>query len=193
MMAKTMQTFGEGHVLVGYDIGCQFSETMSQSSLSPQFKELSWCICVNTFHGYAHNFACQLKNHPNIIDGMGLEDLEMLERVFSASNALAIVTRYASAFRHRVFIDMFFRQWDEDKYHNLGTMLLNNYKQALDIITLDGTALAEAKVSLGIQDGDIEHWREEENTYFKTLGSEPEWDVFAVAYVEHLQKLCQLE
>jgi hypothetical protein len=192
-MAKAMHTFGDGRSLAAYDIGCQFAETLARSSLGPEFHQLSWRICVNSFHGYAHNYGCQLKNHPNVIDGIGLEDLETLEQVFSASNALASVTRYASAFRRRVFIDMFFKQWDEDKYHNLGTMLLNNYKQAFDIITIEGVALAEAKKSLGLQDGDIECWREEEKTYFKNLGVEPEWDVFAVAYVENLQKLRQLE
>jgi len=143
-------------------------------------------VCLNSFHGYAHNYGCQLKNHPNVIEGMGLEDLETLERVFSTSNMLASMTQYMSAFRRRVFIDMFFRQWDEDKYLNLGTMLLNNYKQALDIINIEGAALAEAKVSLGIREGDIEHWQKEEQLY---IGVEPEWDIFVVAYVEQLQKL----
>ena len=105
MMAKVMQTFGDSHALVGYDVRCQFADTVAQSSLSAEFKQLSWRICVNAFHGYAHNFACQLKNHPNVIEGMGLEDLETLEHVFSASNALATVTQYASAFCCRVFIN----------------------------------------------------------------------------------------
>ena len=54
---------------------------------------------------------------------MGLEDLETLERVFSSSNALAGVTRYASAYWRRMYIELHFKQWDEDKYSNLATML----------------------------------------------------------------------
>jgi hypothetical protein len=45
---------------------------------------------------------------------MGLEDLETLERVFSSSNQLAAVTRYMSKYCRRVFIDLFFKQWDAD-------------------------------------------------------------------------------
>ena len=58
---------------------------------------------------------------------MGIEDLETLERIFSFSNQLAAVMRYASAYHRQVFIDLFFKQWDEEKYQNLGLMLYNNY------------------------------------------------------------------
>lgn len=124
---------------------------------------------------------------------MGLEDLETLERVFSSSNALAVVTRYASPFRRRLCIEMHFKQWDEDKYCNLATMLRNNYYQALDIIKNDGRAVEEAKRSLCVTDDDLETWKVEQEEYFQTLGDEPENKVRAIAYVELLQKLRQLE
>lgn len=124
---------------------------------------------------------------------MGLEDLETLERVFSSSNQLAPIVRYATAYRRRVFIHNFFRQWDEEKYYNLGTMLLKNYIQALKIIETESIALTEAMGSLGIQDGDLDHWQEEQVKYFETLGNEPEWDIHAVAYVELLQELQEVE
>jgi len=144
---------------------------------------------VNAFHGYTHNWACQKENHPNVIRGLGLEDLETLERVFSASNAVAAVTRCATAYRRHVFIDMFFRQWDEEKYQNLATMLWNNYRQALDIVEHESVALADALRSLKITEADLERWEAEEVVYFKTLGQESEWDVHAIAYVELLQEL----
>ena len=124
---------------------------------------------------------------------MGLEDLETLERVFSSSNALAAVTRHASAYRRRLYIEMHFKQWDEDKYSNLATMLRNNYHQALDIIKNDGRAVEEAKISLDITDQDLESWKIEQEEYFLTLGDEPESKIRAIAYVELLQKLRQLE
>jgi hypothetical protein len=68
-------------------------------------------------------------------------------------------------------------------------MIYNNYVQALDIIENESVALAAAKTSLQIDDGDLERWREEELKYFETLGQEPEYDVHAVAYVELLQNL----
>lgn len=144
---------------------------------------------MNTFHGYSHNWACQKQNHPNVIKGLGLEDLETLERIFSASNAVASLTRYATAYRRRVFIDMFFRQWDEDKYLNLGTMILGNYRQALTIIANDSLALNDTLTTLGITTMDLAQWQEEEVAFFSTLGKEKTWDVHAMAYVELLQGL----
>ena len=119
---------------------------------------------------------------------MGLEDLETLERIFSASNQLGGVTRYMSRYRRRVFIDLFFQQWDADKYANIGNMLHNNYVQALKIIQDEEPALYHAKQSLNIDEGDLERWHDEEVDYFKTLGKEPEYDIYRVTYVELLQK-----
>jgi hypothetical protein len=70
-------------------------------------------------------------------------------------NQLAPIIQYATAFCQQVFIDMFFKQWDEEKYQNLGTMLLKNYLQALGIIENESMLLLEAMKSLNIQDGDI--------------------------------------
>ncbi|EGO04369.1 hypothetical protein SERLA73DRAFT_44780 [Serpula lacrymans var. lacrymans S7.3] len=33
----------------------------------------------NAFHGYAHNWRCQLLNHPFYLTGFGLEDMETCE------------------------------------------------------------------------------------------------------------------
>ncbi|KIY44302.1 hypothetical protein FISHEDRAFT_51728 [Fistulina hepatica ATCC 64428] len=99
MTLKILELLGEKNVLA-YDIGCAFEGTLSHSSLANKAKDQSLHCCVNAFHGMAHNATCQSRYHPNVIDGMGLEDLEMLERIFSTSNQVAAVTHYASAF-HR--------------------------------------------------------------------------------------------
>ena len=190
--SRALQILGP-RLLQGYDIGCVFQKTVAASRLGPLFAETQSRCCVNAFHGYSHNFACQTRNHPNMIEGAGLEDLETMERVFSSSNAVAVVTRYASAYHRRVFIDMFFQQWDDDKYQNLGLMLFNNYKQALSIIDDDGSAVEEAVQSLGIQTSDLETWHQEQTEFFETIGEESSWDVHAVAYVELLQELNSAE
>jgi len=192
MVAKALEVFGE-RTLMAYDVGCNLDKTIDASSLGELFKKLHCRCCVNAFHGFAHNYACQCQNHPHGIVGMGIEDLETLERIFSFSNQLAIVTRYASAYRRQVFIDLFFKQWDEEKYQNLGLMLYNNYRQALDIISEQSQALAEAMASLGVNEKVLKQWHDEEVEYFRTLGKEPEWDVHAMAYVELLQELRDLE
>ena len=81
--------------LCGYDVGCAFAETILRTSLAPEVKHKLLKFCVPAFHGYTHCYACQLLNHPNVIEGIGLEDLEEMERIFSLSNYLAPNTRFA--------------------------------------------------------------------------------------------------
>ncbi|KAG6846989.1 hypothetical protein C0991_002543, partial [Blastosporella zonata] len=132
-------------------------------------------------------------HHPNSIEGMGLEDLETLERVFSASNSLAPVTRYMTRHWRRVFIDLYFQQWDNDKYSNLATMLHQNYKQALRIIEENSN---DVKHVLGLRHMDEEalvslignEWQ-----YFQTLGKRSKGDLHAIAYVELLEEYQTVE
>ena len=178
---------------MGYDIGCVFQKTILSSPLGTQFAESKSRCCVNSFHGYSHNFSCQTKNHPNVIDGVGIEDLETMERIYSSSNQVASVTRYASAYHRRIFIDMFFQQWDEDKYRNLASMILNNYRQALSIIKDEGAAVEETMYELGITSTNLEMWHREQVSFFETVGEESPWDIHAIAYVELLQELSSVE
>lgn len=172
---------------MGYDIGCAFGQTLKHSSLGREFEAQNCRCCVNAFHGYSHSYDCQKQHHPNVIEGMGLEDLEILERIFSSSNQLGGLTRYMTRYRRRVFIDQFFRNWDSDKYTNLGIMLHNNYVQAIRIIDEEVPALTHAKEVLNIGEGDLEQWHIEEVDYFRNLGKEPGHDVHRAAYVDALQ------
>ncbi|KAG1729165.1 hypothetical protein EDB19DRAFT_1913537 [Suillus lakei] len=188
IMSQALETLGPC-LLIGYDVGCKLAITIVSSALAQKFVDAEYRMCVDAFHRYTHSYACQDKNHPNIINGMGIEDLATMERIFSSSNQLATVTRYASGFNCRVYIDLFFKQWDEDKYLNLGNMLYRNYIQAHQIIDEQQIAVWEAKISLGISDNDIKTWSLEQSHYLATAGHEAEWDIHAVAYVELLQKL----
>ncbi|KAJ3820127.1 hypothetical protein F5880DRAFT_1509603 [Lentinula raphanica] len=71
---------------IGYDIGCNFGRTITNSSLEEEFKAQECCTCVNAFHGYSHNAISQQSNHSLNITGMGLEDFEIIEWLFSSSN-----------------------------------------------------------------------------------------------------------
>lgn len=112
-----------------------------------------------------------------------------MERIFSASNALAALLRFASPYRRRLFIVTFFGQWDEDKYNNLGTFILNNYVQALDILECDTAALEDSKQRFNVTDEDMDRWEKEQETFFKELGKEPEQTSLHVEYVVLLQAL----
>ena len=189
IVARALEALGP-RLLAGFDIGCSFSATLESSSLGEEFKVSSSRCCVNAFHGYSHNYSCQAQNHPNNIEGLGLEDLEGMERIFSGSNQLATVIQHATAYQRRLFIDLYLRQWDADKYENLATWLYNNYVQAIKIIDEETFALKHAMESLGIAGTqELDHWQAEELDYLQTLGKEDDYDILAVAYVERLQEL----
>ncbi|KAI9057445.1 hypothetical protein FKP32DRAFT_1615289 [Trametes sanguinea] len=188
-VAKAMRVLGP-RLLFGYDIGCAFCGTIDRSSFGPEFRRLLCRVCVNAFHGYSHNHRCQTQHHPSVIEGAGIEDLETMERIFSASNQLAPVIHYASRYHRRLLIDLFFKQWDEDKYANLATMLLNNYRQALTIIQDD--TIAALAVLNGTHE-DLARWQQEEAAYFARVGEEDPANAAAVEYVGLLRELRGIE
>lgn len=124
---------------------------------------------------------------------MGLEDLETLERLFSSTNHLASITRYMSPFRRCLYIETYLKQVDEDKHANVGMFLFNNYTQAIKIIKQGESALAQAFRDQEITEELISEWEREEMQYFATLGEEASYDIHAVAYVELLQQLHDLD
>ena len=87
-------------LMLGYDIGCQYSTTLAHSAI----KDLSTgvvCVC-GVFHAHAHNRRCQLDYNPRYVAGAGLEDFEGNERLYSITNRLAHFTRSMSAYsRHQ--------------------------------------------------------------------------------------------
>ena len=84
---------------------------------------------------------------------------------------------------------MHFQQWDDEKYCNLGMMLLNNYWQALKIIDEDQIILNETLQARNISIEDLDRWQDEQVTYFEKLGQEPVEDVHQISYVDILQQL----
>ncbi|KIK93992.1 hypothetical protein PAXRUDRAFT_33770 [Paxillus rubicundulus Ve08.2h10] len=171
VVAKVLEVFRE-HTLGAYDIGCGFLETVLGSSLGPMFMDKQSCLCIDAFHGYAHNHICQSMHRPLCI--------------FSILNTLAPVIRHA-------FLDLFFKQWNDNKNANLGTMILDNYCQAQHIIYTESLALVEVKVSLGIGDKDLDGWCQEELQYLNNLSQEPESGVLAGTYIELPQELWDVE
>ncbi|KAJ7257434.1 hypothetical protein C8J57DRAFT_1235150 [Mycena rebaudengoi] len=137
---------------VGYDIGCGFGTTARNSPLGQKAKDLKMKTLVGAFHGHAHNRLCQLEYLANYVPGMGLEDLQGCERLFSKSNFLARSVQYASIFHRKQTIVSYMSHHDDfESYANLSTFLVNNYWQPIEII--DGEpALQVAMQAAGIQD-----------------------------------------
>ncbi|KAG6859445.1 hypothetical protein C0995_008384 [Termitomyces sp. Mi166 len=78
MIAKAFEVFKK-RFLLGYDIGCMFEIMIKNSLLGSEFKKNNCQYCINAFHGYSHHYLCQLFHHPNVIEGVGLEDFETLK------------------------------------------------------------------------------------------------------------------
>ncbi|TFK61890.1 hypothetical protein BDN72DRAFT_777748 [Pluteus cervinus] len=183
-----LDTFGKSQ-LEGYDIGCAFQKTTDKSSIGPKARELNLQYVVDSFHGHAHNRPCQLNNHPLYRVGVGLEDFGTCERIFSSSNSAARLIRHSSYFHWKQFIDLHFMQWDEDRYEELSNFLLNNYKQALRIITSYTPVVDKLKEKLKISDGDFLRWIEEEKAYLASLSKKEKIPQDAVSYVTRLSAL----
>ena len=191
MISKVLEDLEE-RTLVGSDVACSLRKTITSSSLGPEVSRKLVTLIVNSFHGYTHNWACQLQNHPNITEGAGLEDFETMERQFSGSNNLAPITRFASAYRRALFFEAYCRQWDEDRNLSLGNFLLQNVKQALKSITEDTEALKQAKRTLGFTDADLDQFNAEEVDFFAHVGREDPFDPREVMYVEFLEQLPEM-
>ncbi|KAI9068752.1 hypothetical protein FKP32DRAFT_1671949 [Trametes sanguinea] len=154
------------HLMIGYDIGCDFLKTVNGSSLR-----------------------LKVAFHPNNITGMGLEDLEGLERIFSSSNQLAPIIHYVSHYRRTSLINLFFHQWDDEKYAHLGLMLYKNLVQALRIVHEQGPILEKALESLQLLREDLYMFAVEEQKFFLQLCDKQDSNLHRVAYVEALQEL----
>ncbi|KAG2753193.1 hypothetical protein P692DRAFT_201706191, partial [Suillus brevipes Sb2] len=189
---KVLDVYGVNGV-TGYDIGCSYQKTVNSSSISTKARSNHHRFIVNSFHGHAHNRRCQLRFHPLYQHGLGLEDLETCERIFSGSNAVSPVIRHASYFHWLQFIDLHFQQWDSDRYLELSKFLYNNYKQALAIIDDLSPAVEELKLALKISDGDFERWNMEELEFLESLAEEQEGDIEAMTYVDALQSLAKAD
>lgn len=62
------------YLALGYGIGCAFEKTIGTSSLGPSFSASLSCCLINSYHGYTHNYACQYKNLPSVIEEVSLKD-----------------------------------------------------------------------------------------------------------------------
>ena len=192
VMEKVLNT-QDSDSMMAYDVGCKFYYSLLKSALGPLFVEKRGHMCVPAFHGYTHNYICQLSFHPNIIEGMGIEDAETLERTFSGSNALAPITRFASSYRRSLAIESYMKQVDDDKYQSSGLFILKNIIQALEIIQNDGEALKREYEVLNLNEDLIKSYIQEQREFFAQLGEETQYNLHEVAYVEALQKLRDLE
>ncbi|EKM77186.1 hypothetical protein AGABI1DRAFT_43811, partial [Agaricus bisporus var. burnettii JB137-S8] len=192
VVESLLGAFGPG-IGVGYDIGCRFGTTLARSELGEQVRDMQLKTLVGAFHGHAHNRLCQLTNLTTYIEGIGLEDLEGCERFFSKSNAMAASVRYASPFHRRQRIAEYMRYTDVmETSESLSEFLVNNYKQALQILSGEQDLL-DAMRTAGVGPEDFNRWLKEEKDYLTHLSHEPEAEALHIDYYQGLVKLKSYE
>ncbi|KAL0063569.1 hypothetical protein AAF712_009486 [Marasmius tenuissimus] len=182
-----------GHDIgLGYDIMCAFYKTLLRS---PQ---LGQCVVacrlrgvVPAFHGHAHNRKCQVSWHPMYTEGVGLEDFEECERTFSESNHLAATTRLSTEFHRHQSIMEHFDFHDIDKHTNSGNFIYQNYRQALNRISIDEPLFSELCKEYNITGVDCERFLKEETEHLAREQTESPEVAARLDYVELLQKLAK--
>ncbi|KAF9245375.1 hypothetical protein BU15DRAFT_71124 [Melanogaster broomeanus] len=141
---KLVETFGSD-LGGGYDIGCQFSTTLSRSSIGPLILSSRHTCLVGAFHGHAHRRLCQLSHLTLYTEGIGLEDLET---VFHRQQSISNYFEYND---------------DYEVYANLSNFIYSNYKQALEILADGNATLPDVMRDLNITNKSVfDTWRLEE-------------------------------
>ncbi|KAK0496146.1 hypothetical protein EDD18DRAFT_1309780 [Armillaria luteobubalina] len=178
IVSRLLKVFGE-RLGMGYDIGCKFGGTLAKAK--------KFCVLVGLFHGHTHNRLCQLQHLGMYLTGLGLEDLETLERFFSKSNALAGGIRYASHFHRRQRITWYLRHINRfESFEHISKFLCNNYHQALQIIETE-PALKKSMRDLGVaHEKEFDSWLKEEATYLSGLQREPPEETVEMEYFARL-------
>ncbi|KAF7335046.1 hypothetical protein MVEN_02254900 [Mycena venus] len=163
---------------IGYDIGCHFEATIKKSLLSEQPKEKLLTMLLKFLATY--------------VKGLGLEDLEVCERFFSQSNALAKPVRYASRFHWQQEITTYIKHFDSfETYTNLSKFLCNNYQQALGILATE-PALKQWMNHEGIRSvNEFEQWLVEEKEWLmsKKNSAASQKETLEMEYVQKLVNL----
>ncbi|KAJ3730304.1 hypothetical protein C8R42DRAFT_536808, partial [Lentinula raphanica] len=183
-----------GSLAVGYDIACGMVDKIIRSPLHDLAQNERLQMVIGLLHGYAHNRLCQLSFLMLYINGAGIEDLEVCERYFSQSNALAPITRYMSRFRRRQAIANYAYHRDNfESYANLSRFIYSNYKQSLSI-TRRSRDIQETLKALGASDPELPaKWLEEEKEFLESRQKTPEVETLTAGYYQALVKLrtCQ--
>lgn len=179
---------------MGYDIGCEFITTINNSPLGAKAKRLGYQSLVGLFHGHAHNRLCQTKNLGTYVKDVGLEDFEGNERFYSVCNELAASLRHASTFHRRQALADFARHRDTfDTYPNVSKFMVDNYKQAMDIIAA-APSLVQTMESLGISStSDFPQFLKEEREYLLSRKKVPEEETLQMEYYRKLGDLKNAE
>ena len=114
---------GITHVLVSYNIGCQWSMNLEKHLpvylISSAFKLSSlsyWCVIVPKFHLAGHRKDCQLNFNINFTKGAGRMTGEMIESGWAQFGSMAIWTHENGPFTRHTALD---DHWGAENWQKL--------------------------------------------------------------------------
>ncbi|KAJ7893040.1 hypothetical protein B0H13DRAFT_1886533 [Mycena leptocephala] len=173
--------------------GYEFETTIKNSPIGEKARQLNLRALVSAFHGHARNRMCQLRFLTTYVCGLGLEDLEGCERLFSKSKGLLGCTGYQA-----IWLDFGKRNLSVHSHiksygmilagparlarspeqalmhcHTLqGKFLVKSYRQALDILDQEDL-LHFAMCRAGISGTEVfEEQLRQKKEYLKNLSKE---------------------
>ncbi|SGZ04680.1 BQ5605_C032g11081 [Microbotryum silenes-dioicae] len=125
-----------------YDVACNLDGYMQSRSILPDlFPRLKFATSV--FHAFAHQWPCQLKYNPRLIQHFGLTDGEGCERVWSQLRSLIPISRPASASHRRVNISRRIDLMNKNGVDSLGRWLRRRLSNAQDQLGRAQTDLSD--------------------------------------------------
>lgn len=161
---------GVDHVLVSYDIACQWMRKLEARSLqfphhlSDHLQHMNIVFAIPKFHLPAHGFSCQTRFSLNFIPGSARVDGEGIERLWAATNPVATSTReMASGTRHD-FLEGRWHTQNFKKLVGLGESLSKKLRIAVEGIAKHSKELEELSA---VNEEHIFAWREAVEAYHK--------------------------
>ncbi|KAJ7814388.1 hypothetical protein B0H14DRAFT_2604148 [Mycena olivaceomarginata] len=138
----------------GYNVGCHFRATITNSELGEKASRNNLKCLVGSFHGHTHNWLYQLSFLTTYVEGMGIEDLEGFKW---ARQVLPEITTYTKHF------DSF------ETYANLSKCLSSKYHQALAILKTEPMLLNWMRQEGMDSYSRFHDWLREEKDYLLSL------------------------
>ncbi|CAK5269727.1 unnamed protein product [Mycena citricolor] len=125
-------------ILQAYDIGCQMDHSCHlYPLLSPTLRERI-AFVINIMHSFGHEWDCQLVYSPRFFVGMGLSDMEGVERFWSRVRKLINLTRQQWQSRRIWMLDEYTAFVNQEGAEKLGDWLdrqqanlLPKYRQSI--------------------------------------------------------------
>ncbi|KAJ7309971.1 hypothetical protein DFH08DRAFT_719066 [Mycena albidolilacea] len=118
-------------IVQAYDVGCVLDRSLNlYPILSPDFRERVSFI-INAMHAYGHHWTCQIYYSPRFRLGVGLADLEGIERFWSRIRKLIGITRNQWNSRRIWMIDQYTAFVNDEGRDNLGDWITRQQNKNL--------------------------------------------------------------